>query len=386
MKGNVAAHGAAGFEAEGGRRPDDADALSRGAEASGSREGENVDERGEVRFLDAARLARKERPGKPVFVNHPHGAGVKDRFWPRFSARPWNFGAYAAAFHLLKQKLWWTKRPNTMRGRILRGALMMPNADTGHSGGMVFNLNVDLSDKAGSVVMPIDLVKAAIMKADYIGGMHKCLCRTANKCEHYPTDLACLFLGKSGRVVVDHGIASEFTKEEALARVDRAAELGLVCMSLWVEVEQLVWGLRNDEMSDMVEVCFCCPCCCTAFNLCKNTTPDVRARFTPSGFTATIDREACIGCGACVKTDCPQGALSIRESDGKAVVDQETCFGCGYCKQACPTGAIKIKQTMPMRADIHEYFLKEHRLDLAVDGHPGAGANSAPAAAPGAAD
>lgn len=337
---------------------------------------DNVLENGEVLYLDEERLARKERPEKPVFHNHPHGTGAKDAFWPRFSVRPWNFPAYAKAFHLMKTKLWWTENPKTLRGKVLRNVLMMNTPDKGHTGGTVYNLNVDvdLSDQRESVIAPMDLVKQAIEKADYIGAMNKCLCREANDCTHYTHDLACLFLGKSGRVVVQRGIACKVTKEETLARVDRAAELGLACMSLWVELEQLVWGLRNNEMCDMVEVCFCCPCCCTAMNLCKNTTRDVRDRFTPSGFTATIDHGKCIGCKKCAETMCPQNALQFRAEDSKAVVNQETCFGCGYCKPACPTGAIRIKQTMPLREDMHEYFLKEARLDLAVDGHPGGGA------------
>ncbi|MCI1480755.1 MAG: 4Fe-4S binding protein [Eggerthellaceae bacterium] len=331
----------------------------------------NVDERGQVTYLDADRLARKEKPDRPLFEPHPKGLGLKDRFWTRFSVRPWNYGAYAHAFHFLRNQLWRTAHPDTVGGKLVRNVLMMPNAQKGSSGGTVFNLNVDLSDKQGSVVVPIDLVKQAIDKADYIGGMNRCLCRTANKCEHYPADLGCLFLGKSGQAVVKHRIAREFTKEEAYARVDRAAELGLVCLSLWVEIEQIVWGLKNDEMTDMVEICFCCPCCCTALNLCKDTTPDVRARFTPSGFTATIDQDTCIGCKSCIDTRCPQDALHVG-AGGKVTVDQEVCFGCGYCKGACPTGAIAIRQTMPMRAGMHEYMLKESRIDLAVDGYPGA--------------
>lgn len=334
---------------------------------------DNVAEDGSVLYLDVERLARKENPPRDMFENHPHGFGVKDAFWPQFSVRPWNFSLYAKAFHLLKQNVWRTAHPDAFGGKVMRSVLMMTEPEKGHSGGTVFNLNVDLSDKSGSVVVPYDLVKQAIEKAGYIGGMHKCLCRTANRCEHYPHDLACLFLGKSGEVVVGHGIADEFSKEEALARVDQAAELGLVCMSLWVEVEQLVWGLRNDEMCDMVEICFCCPCCCTAFNLLKDTTRDIRDRFTPSGFTATVDHSKCIGCYKCMQTRCPQDALQVRASDGVVVVNQETCMGCGYCKPACPTGAIKVQQTMPLRENMHEYLLKEHALDLAVDGFSGAG-------------
>lgn len=338
---------------------------------------DNVDEHGEVLYLDEERLRRKERPGKPVFRNHPHGLGAKDAFWPQFSVRPWNYEAYATAFHVLKQNLHWTAKPATPAGTVMRSVLMM-NSDAGYSGGTAYNLNVDvdLSDKARSSVIPIDLVKEAIRKASYIGAMDKCLCRTANHCHRVPHDLACLFLGKSGKVAVDHRIAHEASVEEALARVDRAAELGLVCMSLWVEIEQLVWGLRNDEMSDFVEICFCCPCCCTAFNLLKETTPDIRARFSGSGFTATVDHRCCIGCRKCVAGDayCPQDAIQFRGSDGKMVVNQDMCMGCGYCKERCPTGAIKIRQTMPMRQDVHGYFLEESRLDLAVDGYPGAGA------------
>ena len=76
---------------------------------------DNIAEDGSVLYLDGERLARKERPRKPVFVNHPHGIGAKDAFWPRFSIRPWNFRAYAAAFRFLKTKLWWTEDPGTAR-------------------------------------------------------------------------------------------------------------------------------------------------------------------------------------------------------------------------------------------------------------------------------
>ena len=95
------------------------------------------------------------------------------------------------------------------------------------TGGTVSTLNVDvdLPDQRESVIVSMDLVKQAIEKTDHIGTMNKCLRREADGCAHYPHDLTCLFLSKSGRVVVQHGIAREVTKEEALARVDRAVEL-----------------------------------------------------------------------------------------------------------------------------------------------------------------
>ena len=190
------------------------DSEMKGCEGRRAAAEANVDERGRVLYLDGGRLRRKER-GKEVFKNHPHGAGVKDAFWSRFSARPWNFPAYAKAFHLMKTKLWWTEDPESLRGKVLRGVLMMNSPEKGHSGGTVYNLNVDidLSDARESVIVPMDLVKHAIGKADFIGAMEKCLCREANGCELFPHDLACLFLGKSGKAAVEHGIAHEATKE-----------------------------------------------------------------------------------------------------------------------------------------------------------------------------
>ncbi|MDZ4182886.1 MAG: 4Fe-4S binding protein [Candidatus Cloacimonadaceae bacterium] len=51
----------------------------------------------------------------------------------------------------------------------------------------------------------------------------------------------------------------------------------------------------------------------------------------------TIDKETCIGCGACVDV-CPVSALSME--DGKAVVDEGTCIDCGACIGTCPVAAI----------------------------------------------
>jgi ferredoxin len=52
-----------------------------------------------------------------------------------------------------------------------------------------------------------------------------------------------------------------------------------------------------------------------------------------------IDKDICIGCGACV-SDCPAEALSMND-DGKAVVDTGKCTGCGACIESCPVEAIE---------------------------------------------
>jgi NAD-dependent dihydropyrimidine dehydrogenase PreA subunit len=50
-----------------------------------------------------------------------------------------------------------------------------------------------------------------------------------------------------------------------------------------------------------------------------------------------VDAEKCIGCGVCVEA-CPNGAIQLR--DGLAVLDQTFCTQCQVCADVCPAGAI----------------------------------------------
>lgn len=57
----------------------------------------------------------------------------------------------------------------------------------------------------------------------------------------------------------------------------------------------------------------------------------------PSATVARVDPAKCTGCGRCVEA-CPFGAIEIR--NGVAVVDEAICRGCRACASVCPTGAI----------------------------------------------
>ena len=53
-----------------------------------------------------------------------------------------------------------------------------------------------------------------------------------------------------------------------------------------------------------------------------------------------IDKEKCIGCGACVG-ECTMGLISIV--NGKAEIPDTSCIRCGHCFAVCPVNAVSIK-------------------------------------------
>jgi len=326
----------------------------------------NIDEAGNVLYLDEERLERKV-VGFPKYENRPNGLGIfnfllehliymSDKRWPL---------ALKLYRMFVKFSVW--MKEGGWKGRLYKTGIMLYPDMEKQTSTVVMPLNVDITDQSEKVVIPMDIIKKSLETVTFIGGMDTCLCREANGCEDYPHEVACLFLGEAGKTIVKHGLGRQLTYEEACARVDEAAAHGLMGQAVWIEVEQMLWGIRNDQMDKFLEICFCCPCCCIAMRLARNATPAERHRFHPAGWTAVPDRTACTGCQQCVSgpNGCPVEAITFGE-DGKVRINQESCVGCGICKSRCPEGVIKIKQTMPMREDLHDYFLTDYNVDLKI--------------------
>lgn len=55
----------------------------------------------------------------------------------------------------------------------------------------------------------------------------------------------------------------------------------------------------------------------------------------------TVDKEVCIGCGACVGV-CPVGALELDEN-GKSGCNEDICISCMSCIPVCPVSCITEK-------------------------------------------
>lgn len=63
-------------------------------------------------------------------------------------------------------------------------------------------------------------------------------------------------------------------------------------------------------------------------------------RYLEDKATLALDRDACVGCGACA-TVCPHGVPVVEQ--GKArLADPGACIECGACAMNCPSGAITV--------------------------------------------
>ena len=237
---------------------------------------------------------------------------------------------------------------------LKRMADLEPEAKTQ---GYTLNLNADLTDLAQGVVLPIDMMKRAVRESEYRAIVTECLCRTSYDCKTYPHDHGCLFIGGGARAVVKQRMGREASVEEALAHIDKGAELGLIGQALWIEVERFLLGIKREkDVAHWLEMCFCCPCCCGTFKLSRATAqPDIRNRFQSVGWKAVVDDALCVHCGLCVK-HCPITVL--RMDDDALSIDEQACLGCGFCAKACPKEAIALQLRTPLLESIEDYFAR----------------------------
>ena len=153
--------------------------------------------------------------------------------------------------------------------------------------------------------------------------------------------------------MVATGIAKSVTVEEALAHLDKASELGLVPICAWAEFEAIAKGISDEDHTNYFEVCFCCPCCCLGLQHYKHMFKNEHMRniMKSIGWRAR-GTEECIGCGKCVDA-CPLECISL---EGDGIVVKGNCIGCGLCSVNCPEDAIIMKELVPIKDDLLDYF------------------------------
>jgi len=185
------------------------------------------------------------------------------------------------------------------------------------------------------MVLPSEVVEYFIERANYHWIMNTCICRDAEKCQDYPIDLGCLFLGEA-TLEINPQLGRRVPKEEALEHVRRCREAGLVHLIGRNKLDTMWLGVGPGEK--LLTICNCCPCCCL-WRVLPHIAPQIGEKISRMpGVTVGVD-DHCVGCGTCTQDVCFVGAIQLVE--GRAIISQ-ACRGCGRCVSICPQESIKI--------------------------------------------
>lgn len=190
--------------------------------------------------------------------------------------------------------------------------------------------------KEDDMILPSKIVEYFINKAKYHWVMNFCICRDSNKCENYPRDLGCLFLGE-GVLDINPKIGRLVSKEEALEHLRKCREAGLVHVIGKNRLDSMWLGVKDEDK--LLTICNCCECCCLAGGI-KYSSKKVANVYQKMPGVKVEVSDLCVGCGKCADI-CLVGAIQII--DKKARIDQNMCKGCTRCITVCPKNAIKLE-------------------------------------------
>jgi ferredoxin len=184
-------------------------------------------------------------------------------------------------------------------------------------------------------VLPYQIIEDLVRKASHRFVLNGCLCRTASRCEDYPVEVGCVFLGDAAvQISTERGRPVDV--DGALAHVRSAQELGLLPCVIHSSFDASLLGI---DYRRMLAICFCCNCCCTFRTDMRGGPQAYRQRMIRlPGLTM-----ASVGdCGLCEKCAraCFLGAIEV---DRNGPVFAEFCKGCGRCAAACPRRNIRIR-------------------------------------------
>ncbi len=207
--------------------------------------------------------------------------------------------------------------------------------------GNVVEVGEDIA-QSGAAVLPAWIAEYFVNKSSYRFIMNSCVCREAEGCTVYPSEIGCLFLGEGARGI-NPKLGHPATKEEALEHLAWAKKAGLVQLVGKNKLDTL-W-LGTGPGSRLMTMCFCCPCCCL-WKIAPFASPSISGKLHRLPGVEVRRNDECDGCGLCVYR-CMFGA--IRVGEGRAQIS-EACRGCGICVYDCPKGALEIR--LPDEASI----------------------------------
>ena len=185
------------------------------------------------------------------------------------------------------------------------------------------------------IVLPSQVLEYFINKARHHWIMNFCICRTSMKCQHYPIELGCLFLGEAV-LDINPQLGRLVSKEEALEHLKKCKAAGLVHMVGRNRLDAQWLGVKPGEK--LLSICNCDPCCCL-WRVSSILAPKIGSKIKKMPGIKIQVTDKCIGCGTCTKGVCFVNAIEIKNN--RAIISNE-CRGCGRCVDICPQKAREI--------------------------------------------
>ena len=189
-------------------------------------------------------------------------------------------------------------------------------------------------DEDDSILIPSEILNYYIDRSKHHVIMNFCICRKSKKCEHYPQDFGCLFLGEAA-LNIDPKLGKLVTKNEAKEYVKKCREAGLVHLIGRNKLDS-VW-LKAKPPEKLLTICNCCECCCLWMML-PNLSNEIGSKVKKLSDLEIHVSEKCTGCKKCVEV-CFVKTIEVH--DTKAQIN-DNCRGCGRCVDVCKFNAITI--------------------------------------------
>lgn len=160
----------------------------------------------------------------------------------------------------------------------------------------------------------------------------ECICREKKALEGEPCRMTdrketCLGLGEMAQSFLMRGLGRKINRQEAVALIEQNQKDGLV--------------LQVSNTKRAFHICSCCGCCCGFLEVLKKLPKPLE--FWSSNFHATVDKNACEGCGICSKR-CQMGAVTVDSHNRSGAVNRSLCIGCGLCVPTCSRQAIHLER------------------------------------------
>lgn len=170
-------------------------------------------------------------------------------------------------------------------------------------------------------ILPLHRVLDFINQQNRPVYLNHCDCRSLGGACHKPTK-TCITYRNGINSFVDRGLSEEIDKEKAKEIVIKANKAGLM------------HTINPDG------ICNCCNDCCYLF---RSQEKRQSTGFWPKTETiVTLDEDACIGCGKCLK-QCNFEVLEVTNNRKVKISQIKECIGCGICVDSCPKQALQLQ-------------------------------------------